>query len=221
MAAAVERRRRQAADPLYRARVDGLALLEQGRLAQAQDKLQMALDAAPRDVELVGAMGLLRMRQGRHGEALALFRRALALEPRNTQWTSLARTSQYWSFVQEAKQAREAGNAGLEEERLLQAHALDPREPESALELASFYAAHGRGAEAQRLYREVLGIVPNEPRALEGLIGLALKEGHENDATALIEALTPAQRTAFADTLGRMRAERLRGEAARLQSQGR
>lgn len=66
------------AGPGAAARNRGLAQLQRGDLKDAEASLQTAQRAAPNDGETLGALGLVRMREGRQDEARDLFARAQA-----------------------------------------------------------------------------------------------------------------------------------------------
>ena len=219
---AVEQQRKLLADPAYRAKRDGLALLEAGRLEEAQARLQEALAGRPKDAEIIGAMGLLRMRQGRHAEAADEFLRARDLDAANrAKWDGLARTARYWDSLKQAGRARDSGQLEVAERHAQEARRLDPKEPNAAIELARIRAAQGRAADAERLYREALALAPGNGNAIEGLVALLYRAGRDPEAEAIIDALTPAQRREIGDAIDVLRAARLRDKAKTLQAQGR
>lgn len=143
-------------DPATRARIAGWAAIEANRLDEAEARLQEALALKPRDGEAVGGLGLVRMRQGRHAEAVALFDRAGTLEPAaRAKWERLGNTARYWLLLGEARQAREAGKLADAEAKAKEARALDPKQPDAAMELARVYVAAGRDREAEGLLGEL------------------------------------------------------------------
>ena len=218
----VGQQRKQLADPGFRAKREGLALLEAGRLDEAEPRLREAITRHPDDPEAAGGMGLLRLRQGRHAEALDHLLTARRLDASNAaKWDALIRTARYWSLLKEAGRAREAGNPELAERKLQEARGVDPREPNGAIELGRLYAAQSRGADAERLYREALALAPGNAYALESLIALYLRAGRDGDAEALIGELTPAQRREIGDAVNVLLAARMRERAKLLQSQAR
>jgi len=125
----VEAQRRQLADPGLRAKREGWAALDANRTDEAEARLQEALAHYPRDPEAVGGLGLVRLRQGRHEEARALFDRAAALEPKaRDKWEGLARTSRFWGLLAQARAAREAERFDAAEALAREARSLDPKE---------------------------------------------------------------------------------------------
>ena len=94
------------ADPYYQAKLKGAKALNQGNLPTAEKYLMSAYKKYPEDIELIESLGYLRMRQGRHQEALEYFSLALKSDPDNaSQWKSLIATTQFWGSIAKAKQA--------------------------------------------------------------------------------------------------------------------
>jgi tetratricopeptide (TPR) repeat protein len=94
------------------------------------------------DGEAVGALGLERMREGRHAEAVELFQQAAAADPAGkSRWTSLERTARYWGLMQQARTARIAGDFDTARARANEAAAQDPNDPAAKEELAAIQAA--------------------------------------------------------------------------------
>src|SRR5690606_4384606 len=67
---------RQAADPYIVARAQALDALNRGRFDSAERQLQQLLRTRPNDDEVLGGLGLLNLRRGRHTEAEEYFVRA-------------------------------------------------------------------------------------------------------------------------------------------------
>ncbi len=219
---AVERQRAAQADPVQRAKREAEALLEAGKLDEAQARLEEAIARRPGDAEAIGALGIVRMKQERHGEAAALFAKAGQLDaPGRAKWDGLARTATYWDLVKQAGKAREAGRIDVAEARLLEARALDPREPYGATELARVRVAQGRAEEAERLYREALGLAPGNAAAVEGLASLLLRADRDGEVDALLAGLAPSQRAEVDGAVNALRADRLRERAKRLAGRSR
>ena len=153
---AIEQDRKLRADPGYRAQREGLAALEAGRLEDAETRLQEAVARRPNDGEAVGGLGLVRLRQGRHAEALEQFQRARQLDRANAaKWNGLIRTARYWGLLQQAGQARDAGQLDVAEARVREARAIDPKEPNAVVALARIYLAAGRDRDAEALLGEL------------------------------------------------------------------
>lgn len=198
---AVGRDRRVRNDPGLRAKREGIAALEARRLDEAATLLEQSLAIHPEEGEAVGALGLTRMRQGRHAEAVAQFERAAKLDAAGRgKWEKLAATSRYWALLREAREARNAGRLDEAEARATAARALDPNEGSATAELARVLVAAGRDREAEGL---ATSLDPEARRSIEDAVrdmratrlrGEARKleaAGRNGEAIAALEAAMP------------------------------
>jgi predicted Zn-dependent protease len=216
-----EKHRRLMADPDYRAGNEGLALLEKGELDAAEPLLEQALRARPNDSELVGGMGLLRLRQGRHAEAQGYFAQAVHLKGENSKkWLSLTKVARFWQLMQEARTAHKEHDFGLAENRLNTALQLKPDDPNAIAMLASVQADSGSVTAAADTYRRALSIDPLNSEALEGLITLYHQQGMELEAQKTIAGLSAAQRIALGNSINTIEAGMLRGKADKMLANG-
>lgn len=219
---AEETRRRLMADPNYRAKTEGIASLGKMDLAAAEPLLEKALRANPKDPDVVGEMGLLRMRQGMQAQAHELFTRALQLtHGKSGKWQSLVKTSKFWLLMQKSSDARDAGDLTLAESKLHAARQLDSKEPNAIAALARIRADRGRFNEAESGYRQALSIEPANGSALNGLLSLYRQQGMDEKTQQTIDQLSPAQRKALGASLNRIEAALLKTKADRLLAEGR
>ena len=184
--------KRQRNDPGLRAKREGMEAFKAGRTEEADRQLQEAVALYPKDADAVGWLGLVRLRQGRHDEAVEFFTRASHLEPRSeakarAKWEELGNTARFWGLLAQAGAARDAGKLDVAEARALEARALDPKEPAASAALARIYITAGRDREAE----------------------------------ALLAQLSPEARQQVAASLEELRASRLRDEGRRLRDAGR
>lgn len=189
--------------------------------AQIEQELHRALQGYPNDPELLGELGLLRLRQSRHAEALALFEQAQKNDPsadNATKWTSLISTARYWGLIQKGDQAMDKGQWEQAEQAYRAALPLQPKDPYASLGLADVAAKRGRIADADRAYQEILRRFPDNDSALRKRINLQLEKNPQH-AKALLASLPPAQRKLFAGDLQKIETERLQKEADKLQKQ--
>jgi len=167
---ALKRERKLANNPDYRAGLAGLALLEKGKLDAAEPLLQRALRARPRDSELVGGMGMLRLRQGRHTEAKRYFIAAARLSGRsNKKWHELSKVAQFWQLMREARDARKVGNFTQAESSLNIALQLQANDPDALVALAAVQTDLNMFAAAETSYQRVLAVDDANSAALAGL----------------------------------------------------
>ena len=220
-AQAEEAHRRLMANPAYRAKLEGLALLDSGKLDGAEERLEQALAGYPKDADVIGGMGLVRLRQGRHAEALAHFLQAFQLDPAGrSKWTSLAEAARFWGLMRASGDAQDAGEINLAERKLREAMRLQPQEPNAMAALARLQVEQGRLAEAEGTFHQALRIEPANRSALGGLLALYQRQDRNADVQAMIAALSPAQRDALGATLNALQAGMMRNKADRLLAQG-
>jgi len=222
IAQAEENRRRLMADPLYRARVDGLALLDRGDLDAAEAHFDRALRELPEDPEIIGGMGTVLLRRGHHAQALAYFERALRGNPGQAdKWRALIAAAQFWGLMREAGDARSAGEFRLAEDKLREAMLIDPREVAAVVALARIRVDQGDVAGAETHYRKALEMDAASRDATAGLIGLLARSGKPDQARLMIASLTEAQRAALRRDLATIEAGMLRQQADELIAKGR
>ena len=93
---AVAEQQSLANDPFYQRQLRGLAALAAGQPLQAERWLRDALPQRGKDVRVLSGLGYATMRQGRHDEALAWFRKAQQLEPEVNEWQAMVATTTFW-----------------------------------------------------------------------------------------------------------------------------
>lgn len=203
------------ADPAYQARQRGLARFENQQGTAGKADIERALNAYPDDVELLGALGIIRLRQGRHDAALTLFQRAQALDTSGfsgDKWPSLIATARYWQQVRRGDNALADGRLDEAERAYRRAAELDAGAPLALVGLGDVARARQDAAAAERAYRRAL---QREPGNLGALAGLAELYAEQSPARALtfIDALPADQRQTLAATRQRLRLVQLRAAA--------
>ncbi|ANC46783.1 hypothetical protein A6P55_24075 [Pandoraea pnomenusa] len=184
-------RTRMLSDPAYQSRQAGIKALDQGRLGEAEKSLDAARAKRPNDGELLGSLGLVKMRQGDHKAAQALFAEALRKDPDNAgKWRSLLKTSQFWGAMSAARDARDAGRLAEADRLVRSALASDPRNPDGLALLGDIALDDKRDDDAERLFQQALKIEPDNDTALRGMITLYSRQ---------------QRRTALANLLGDLR----------------
>jgi len=219
--AALAARRKLEADPVWQAQQQGLKLLERGALAEAEPLLMNALPSRGNDPELLGGLGLLRMRQGRHIEARALFLEAARLDPAGrSSWQSLARTALFWGTLSQGREAIAQGHPQQAEQAARSALSMQPDSPYARKLLVDAWIAQHRWAEAEPVLRQMLNDPNQAMDALRSLTTLLHDSGRGQEIDALMATmqhrLTGADQIAWTE----LRSEQLADAAERLLAQG-
>jgi tetratricopeptide (TPR) repeat protein len=215
---AIERHRQLMADPYYRAKLDGLAALQRGKLEQASDLFTRSLAGRPNDAETLGSLGLIRLREGHHAEAQAYFLEAQRRD-RGSSWGGLAQTARFWGLLREAADAEDAREFSLAEQKIREARAIDPREAQALIALGGVYAGQGRTVDAEKAYRDALAMVPASVSVLRGLANVYLRSGREQAAEALLTRLAGEPRRELEAAINATRASIYKEEADALLAQ--
>ncbi|WP_241024319.1 cellulose synthase subunit BcsC-related outer membrane protein [Paraburkholderia sp. Ac-20340] len=211
--------RARPAGPGAAARNRGLAQMERGDLKDAEASLQSAQRADPNDGETLGALGLVRMREGRQDEARDLFARALKLDPDNAgKWRSLEKTASIWGTIGRARTANSQGKPEEGETLARQALKLDPGNSDATRILADSLIAQKKWNEAETLLRPLVEAKQPDMGALRSLVTVLRATHRDNEIDPLITATAPRLSGSTAE-LKRLRADLLSIQADQLLAQ--
>nr|WP_249178636.1 cellulose synthase subunit BcsC-related outer membrane protein [Burkholderia cenocepacia] len=182
--------RRLERDPDYIAQQRGLQALARGDLAAADPLLARAARARADDADALGGLGLLRLREGRHDEARALFARAAtrATDQRG-KWQGLARTAQFWGLLAQGREAASAGRPRDAERAARAALAMQPDNPDAKLQLADALLAQRDWARAEPLLRGLLAARSPSLSAVRDTATLYENTGRADRIGPLLDAL--------------------------------
>ncbi|MGL5005899.1 MAG: cellulose synthase complex outer membrane protein BcsC [Plesiomonas sp.] len=186
--------------------------------ALIEQELQKALRGYPNDPQLIGELGLLRLRQGRHAEAINLFERAQKLDTSAddaNKWVTLLNTARYWQLITVGDNAFDKGQFTQAENAYRRALPIEPTDPYANIGLANVAAKRGDIAKADQLYQQALRQQPNNSSALRGRVNLYI-ETDPAKARRLLATLSPAQRKSVANDLNRIEATQLQKEAEQM-----
>ncbi|MCP3727855.1 cellulose synthase subunit BcsC-related outer membrane protein [Paraburkholderia sp. CNPSo 3272] len=173
-------------------RARGLAQLDRGDLKDAETSLQSAQRANPNDGETIGALGLVRLREGRHDEARELFARALKLDPDNAgKWRSLEKTAAIWGTIAKAREANSQGKPEEAETLAREALKLDPGNTTASDILGNALIAQKKWPEAEAVLRPLVNAPKPDMDALRGLVTVLRETGRASEIEPLIAATTP------------------------------
>lgn len=147
-----------AADRAGRLRVAAYAALERGELATAASQFEQALAVNGRDVDALGGLGVVRLRQERFSEAQALLERA-SQGPNPGRWTEALTSARFFASLDRAEGA--AGADSRQSEALLTELLGSASTPEQkglvAVQLGDLLMLQSRFAEARAVYAQAEG----------------------------------------------------------------
>ena len=195
-------------------RIRGFEQLNAGRLREAQREFEAAVGRNPEDADATGGLGLVRLREGRFGEARTLLERAIRLAPdRRGQWQRALDGAAYAAEVAAARSQLQAGNLEAAEAGLRRAASREGGDRADAEALLGDLALRrGDLAGAEARYRAALARRPNLGAAASGLYEVLQQQGRFAEAEALQRQAGSA--LAGGDA-GAGRASAVRGEAQR------
>ena len=180
-------RLRIANDPVQLARQRGLTLLEEGKSDLAGQVLAPLQEILPKDPQVIGGLGLVKLRDGRHAEAVALFEQALKFDPDNAgKWTSLLKTASYWKLIRESSAARNQKQLDVAQDKARAAIQLDPGNAEGVALLAGISLDRGDMVQAESLYQDALRMESDNGAAIRGLAALLLNQKRRAEAIDLL-----------------------------------
>ena len=208
-------------DPAWQAQQQGLKLLDKGALAEADPLLMKALASRGTDPDLLGGLGLLRMREGRHAEARTFFLAAAQLDPNGrTGWESMARTSLFWGTLSQGRESLAQGHADQAERAARTALALQPGNVNARSLLVDALLAQHRWKEAEPILRAQLDQPDEALGALRSMTELLRATGRGKEIAPLMASMqnrfSGVEQTAFVG----LHADLLADEADRLLAQG-
>ncbi len=191
---AMNAQRQQQLDPATLAIAAGQQRLEANDLPGAEREFAHALALRPDDMQAIGGLGMVRLRQARYAEAADCFRRAARSDAsQRRKWNSLLATARFWGHMQASGRARDAGQAALAAREARAALAMQPGQPDALVALAAALAASGDIDGAAQSYQQALAANPQQHNAQTGLAALYRDEAdrlgpeHQREAVALLE----------------------------------
>lgn len=171
----------------------GLKALEQGDVESATARFQAALAKNPRDIDALGGLGSVRLRQQAFDEALGLFNQAIKLDrKRAARWNGARDSARYWVLLQPILKAKQAGKLIEMKASLDEAIKLDPQQALGQVLLGDFWLEKGDFAKAEPIYRAVLKNSGFDAGAFRGLHAVLVQIGREQEALTQISALDAA-----------------------------
>ncbi len=178
-----------ALDPDIIARTNAQDAIDDGKLEQAETSLRDILTRRPKDPEVLGGLGLIKLKQGQHDEAEKWFNDAVlaAQGGETSKWRSLILVARFWKNMHLADEALTEGRLSDAEQAVQRCLALQADEPNALALLGNIKSAGGDDTEAERLYRQALAKEGYNVAAISGLLKLLARTGRRDEALALVE----------------------------------
>ncbi len=174
----------------------GLKALEQGDLELAESQYQARLKGSPNDMDALGGLGLVRLKQYRLEESQTLLSRATQ-QKNGVNWSKALGSVRYLSLVEQGGTAQREGDLARARSLLQQAIKLDPQQSSADLLLATVQAESGELVAAEKIYRQLLarktGDADTDGDALRGLAQVLAMQDKPDEALKLIAGLSPDQ----------------------------
>ncbi len=221
--AALAARLKLEADPDWQAEQKGLKLLAQNQLDAAEPLLLEALRTRGSDPDLLGALGQLRMRQGRQLEARPYFLQAAKFETgpqARIGWQNQARTALFWGTLGQGRAALSQGHPAQAEQAARTALGIEPAEPNARSLLADALSAQHRYGEAETVYRGLLAEPGQALDALRDLTTMLRASGRAAEIAPLMTSMQGRFSGADKTTFDSLRSDQLSDEADTLLAQG-
>lgn len=196
------------------------AQLDRGDVAAAEKGFSDLLRSSPGNADGLGGLGIARLRQQRYAEARELLDQAMRRSPGTAnRWREAHTAAGFWSRVQTAEQARLAQDYAKAQAEYAAAFKQPPREVPNDVRMAyaDVLLHQGQDQQAEPLVRRVLENDRENVNALAALLTILERAGRYEDATRLAPYL-PAE---LEPQLKRLRAEKLRRDAATARQAGR
>jgi tetratricopeptide (TPR) repeat protein len=151
--------------------VRGFDAFNRGELALAQLEYERAQKADPRNTDALHGLAAIAVRQGRHEQADALYRRITEADPQDT--VAMA------ALINNRAQI----DPGAAESRLKSLAAAQPDLAAPHFSLGNLYSRHGRWSEAQQAYFKAYNAEPDNPDILYNL-AVSLEHLRQNKLAA-------------------------------------
>lgn len=170
------------------ARSAALDALDDGNLEFAETSLLDILKRRPQDPEVLGGLGITKLRQGKSAEAEKWFEQAfMADKEKGSKWHNLMLTAGLWKNLHAAEALLEEQKLSEAEATVQQALVLQPEDPDALALLGRIKEAGNKPVEAERLYRNALKKMGYNVSALRGLTGLLSRTQRSSEALELVE----------------------------------
>lgn len=210
-------------DPVYQARLRGLALVEKNQGRDAIAYLERAWRMTPHDSDLLGALGQAYAQKGDRARADQYFSQALSADQNGlakSKWQILKTTNQYWWRLDEGDQALKRQDLSSAEQAYRAARQLNNQDPYALIGLADVASARHDWAQAEGDYRQALRLDSQNASAVRGLFAL-YRQTSPTQAQAYLASLPKAQQRQYQNEWRQLQVDQLKADADRWHQAGR
>ncbi|TCZ57820.1 cellulose biosynthesis protein BcsC [Roseicella aquatilis] len=174
-------------DAATAARLRGFDLLNANRAREAGRDFEAAIARDPTDADALGGLGIVRLREGRYGEARTLLEQAIRIAPeKRAQWQKALDGAAYAADLGNARSQLRQGDLDAAEASLRRALSRNPADRADAEALLGDVARRRGDLEgAERHYRAALARRPNLGAAVSGLYEVLQQGGRFAEAEGL------------------------------------
>lgn len=180
-------------DPDIEKRSEALDALDDGNYAFAEASLLELRKRRPKDPEVIGGLGMLKFKQGKHTEAKVIFEQAVLDSAKkhssseSAKWRSMVKVAQLWIYLRAADDLLSKKQLTEAETTIQKALTLDPESPNALAVLGNIKVAENELVEAEHIFRFALKVDGYNVSALSGLTGLLSRSHRSAEALTLIE----------------------------------
>lgn len=208
-------------DPYWLAQRKGLRFLDRGDVASAAPLLEKAMTRRGSDPELLGGLGIVRMRQSRQIEAVPLFQRAAQLDPAGREkWEGLATTARFWGTLSQSADAAKRGDMAEAERYARAAIAMQPENAYARRVLVDSLLAQKKWKQAEPLLRRLLAQRTVDIDVVRGMDTLLRESGRADEIEHLMNGLKNRFTGKSLQAFQQLRADQLGADADLLLGQG-
>jgi tetratricopeptide (TPR) repeat protein len=204
-------------DPKTIALKEGFNALNDGDLGDAEKRFEGLLVIGPKNPDALGGLGVVRLKQERFVEAEKLLAEAIRISG-NQKWREALTSASFWKAIEQGDAAVKAGDLNAARGFYERAARIDPKNVRGLAAQADLLVEEGRLADAERFYRDILAVHPKSVDVMRGLAGVLVRQGKVDEALALANNLTEAEREDLG--YGSLRAEQYRRRAVQLMAKG-
>ncbi len=204
-------------DPRTLALRNGFNALNSGDVDEAERRFQALNANGPRNPDVLGGLGVVRLKQERFADAEKLLSEAVRLSG-SAKWNEALTAARFWLALEVGDREAASGNIAAARRYYETAARLDPKQLRPVSALADLLVEEGRLLDAEGAYRQALASHPKSVDLRRGLAGVLVRQGKVDEALVLAQGLSDAERDELG--YGSLKAEQYRLKAVQMMAAG-